>query len=1147
MSPRTPFVMALLCGLSLLPPANARNVFVMPPADGTLRPVAPFQGDPFAPGPGGILAAQDTFLAFATPAGNKFYFVGRSANDTVVVTDASFGVIARRNLGTGATAAALSPDGRRLVVTAGAVHILDTSSDQVITQVDGGTAPNDVSISRDSQRAFVTSQISGRLTSFDLNTFAVLGQLQNLGPVNGVSVGPNGLVYVSATNILYEIDPRDLTFRQGAGISLSAQPGKPAFVADGFGGVRVVMANLNPGFGGSSLITVDLGTRTFTALAAGGIILDRIIPVSSTRVFATSQSQQLYDIILPTGLTAATFTGIASTAGVRAAVASNEFPNARYLYIAYSNNVTRIDLTTGGATGSFALANLPGGLSYAGAAATGLPSNVYLFNNGQFVGPSAQSLPLLMRAVDGSGRPLAGVPVQCSTPSFGAFLIGQPSPTDGEGYSQTVVIAPSNFGSFSVTCNVGSVQILSVTFNLTVGTGTTGPTGAIAARGGNGQVIREGGITPEPLRVVVRDAAGNPVPNALVTWSVTTANGPNGTLTESQNFTNFVGEATNTYIAPLLGPNLLSAYVQSTVNASTFSGSVNLFVTVIPNQFGQNPATLPTVQILQPTNTDTITGQAGTTITGAIQVRVAASSGPGVGQPIPNVGIIISTGLDPLLGPTARCREESGLTDTNGFATCDLVLGGRVGTSTISIQVGGSTAGSLTLIVTPGLPGRIIGLQGDNQSGSPGQTLPLALLARVEDSFGNELPGAAVTWTVESGSATLLNSINRADSSARISTLVRLGNTPGQVRIRVTAQGGTTAATLTFTATVVITATQMRRVSGDGQSVIVNQAFPEQLVAQVLDANGQGVPGVQVVFSIRSGSASIATPSATSDGTGTVRTSVTAGGTPGLVTIAAEFSGNVVTWTLTVRPLGPEVAPSGFVNEATGQPGIAPGSIVTIRGRNIAATVRGYVLPPNDFGPRPGSLAGVSVIFGSTPAPIFWVANVDGQESVTVQAPFELPDTGVVSVTINVSGTSATVSVPIQTFAPGIFENVDAQGRRYAVVTRMDGTFVTPDSAIGRGENARVYVTGLGRTTGAAQTNAYGAGQRVNATLIAGVNDAGVRVISGEYAQGLIGVYVVTFEVPQDTTPGTLRNLVVAVDAGGGNLIFSNGSTIAIR
>jgi uncharacterized protein (TIGR03437 family) len=175
------------------------------------------------------------------------------------------------------------------------------------------------------------------------------------------------------------------------------------------------------------------------------------------------------------------------------------------------------------------------------------------------------------------------------------------------------------------------------------------------------------------------------------------------------------------------------------------------------------------------------------------------------------------------------------------------------------------------------------------------------------------------------------------------------------------------------------------------------------------------------------------------------------------------------------------------------------------------------------------------------------VANVNDVESVTVQAPFELPDSGVVPVTINVSGTSATVNVPVQAYSPGILENIDAQGRRYGVVTRMDGSFVTPDNPIGRGENARVYVIGLGRTTGAAQTNAYGAGQRVNATLVAGINDAGVRVISGELAQGLIGVYIVTIEVPQDTATGSTRNLVVAVDAGGGNLIFSNGSTIAIR
>ncbi len=1151
MSKQTPFLLAALSILSCAQFAQARNVFILPPGDGSFRPVANFVGDPFSPASvPTISAAADTFAAFASSSGNKFYFVGRSSTDTVVVTDSNFQVIARRNLGLGASAAAMTPDGRYLVIAAGTVQILSTSTDTVVAQVDAGSNPNDVAISLDSTRAFITSNASQRLTAIDLNSFQTAGLLQNLGPVNGVNVGPNGLVYVAAQNILYEIDPRDLSLRGGSGISLNGQPGKPAFAADSTGTIRVLLPNLNTAFGGASALTVDLITRTATAIFANNVVFERIIPVSGFRAFAVSQSNQLYDINLPGTASFASFTGLASSSGIRSIAVSDEFPTARYLYVASNttNTVSRIDLNTNTVSGSFPLSNPPGNMDYAGAPTTGLPASIFAFNNGQFVQPSAQTLPLVVRVVDSAGKPLQNVPVTFTTTAPGAFIVsGASTSTGANGTAQAVVLAPSTLGSFAVTATAGFGTGVSVTtnFTITVGTGTSGPTGLVGIRGGNGQVIRETAVTPELLRVVVRDSAGNPVPGAVVTWSVTTANGPNGTLLSSVTITDNFGETTNSYVAPFLGPNLLQSYVQSTITASTFSGSVNMYVTVIPIVFGQNPASLPNVQVLQPTG-ESLTGQVGTTIPGAIQVRVSAGSGPAAGTAIPNVGISVTTGLDPSIGVSARCSESTGLTDATGFASCDLILGSRIGTAPLTINVGGQSVAQINITTTPGTPGKIVLVQGDGQRGNAGATLPQALVARVEDSFGNALPGAAVTWTVESGSATLLNTINRSDTSARVSTLVRLGNSPGQVRIRVTAQGGSSSATATFTVSVDIAATQIRRISGDGQSAQVNTAFGEPLVAQVLDANNAPVANVPVTFTVNSGSASLSTPTATSDSNGNVRTSVTAGGTAGSVTISASFGGNAVTWTLTVTPLGPTLSAAGIVNAASGRNEIAPGSVVTIRGTNIVPSARGYVLPANQIGPRPLSLSGASVTFGGVPAPIFWAANINGQESITVQVPFEAPENAVIPVTVTSNNVSATVNVSIAPAAPGIFENTDDQGRRYAVVTRMDGTFVTPDNPIGRGENARVYVTGLGRVVGVTETNALGAGQRVAANVVVGLNDGGVPLVSAEYAEGLLGVYVVTFTVPSDTATGSNRNLAVAVESGG-NLVFGNGSTMAVR
>jgi uncharacterized protein (TIGR03437 family) len=339
----------------------------------------------------------------------------------------------------------------------------------------------------------------------------------------------------------------------------------------------------------------------------------------------------------------------------------------------------------------------------------------------------------------------------------------------------------------------------------------------------------------------------------------------------------------------------------------------------------------------------------------------------------------------------------------------------------------------------------------------------------------------------------------------------------------------------------------LQRISGDGQSAPTGLAFSAPLVVRLVDQNGGPVPGVQVAFSVRQGQASVNPQVANTDANGQASTNVVAGGTAGPVVIAAQFSSSVVTWSLNVFAQGPVLGPNAVQNAAGGN-AIAPGSIATIRASNLVPNVRGYVLPSNTLGPLPTTLSGVTVRFGGVPAPIFWVANVNGQEAVTVQVPFEAAE-GASSMTVDSGGASTTVTVPVQSVAPGVFESTDSSGRRFAVVTREDGTFVTPDNPIGRGERASVLVTGLGRTQGAAAfTNAPGAGnQTVAAPVIVGVNNEGVTVISAEYARNLIGVYVVTFQVPANTGTGASVPLAVAADAGGGNIVFGNGSSIAIR
>jgi len=317
----------------------------------------------------------------------------------------------------------------------------------------------------------------------------------------------------------------------------------------------------------------------------------------------------------------------------------------------------------------------------------------------------------------------------------------------------------------------------------------------------------------------------------------------------------------------------------------------------------------------------------------------------------------------------------------------------------------------------------------------------------------------------------------------------------------------------------------------------------------VVDAQNRGIPGVSVAFSVTSGSATLGAATAATDSNGRASTTVTAGTAAGTILVRASIPGFSVTFTLTARLPGPEVTAAGIVNGAGGQPGVVPGGIVTIYGRGIAPNLAGSITPGNLVGPLPLRLAGVEVLFGTTAAPIYNVSNIDGMESVTVQAPFELGAPGTVAVTVRVGGASTVVpNVPTVPIQPGLFETVNPAGTRYAVAIGEDGRYLGPGQGARRGEIVRVFVTGLGQTMPPTATNRAGVpGQKVAANLVVGFNNEGVRLVSAEYMVGVVGVYIVAFEVPATAPTGSSPLVVAAVTPDGANLIYSNPSTLTVQ
>jgi uncharacterized protein (TIGR03437 family) len=664
--------------------------------------------------------------------------------------------------------------------------------------------------------------------------------------------------------------------------------------------------------------------------------------------------------------------------------------------------------------------------------------------------------------------------------------------------------------------------------------------------------------------VVVRDANGQPVPNQTITWVIT--GGAGGSLsataftgsvvttctggTTCTSVTDANGRAAVGFVASLTTPG--TSFSQTNISASTGAQSVNFIQTTYLAAVNNQPASAPISELQKPGIEDrNIVGQAGQTITDAVRVRVIAAAGPQQGTAVPNVGLSVSTlNQDPALGPTAMCQGGPALTDGTGVASCNLVLGGRIGATQVTVNVGGQTnLITLNLTVNAGPPGLVRILGGNNQSGNAGQRLPLAFVAQITDAFGNPLAGTQVQFEIVTpNSITLENLVNVSDFEGRVSALGRLGQIGGTHQVRLTA--GSATGTFTFTVNQVISGLSI--VSGNNQSAQISQAFPAPLVVQATSQQGP-VAGAQVSFTVASGSASLSAATATTNASGQASVNVTAGATAGPITITAAIAGTSFsqTFTLTSRPPAPVFTAANVVNTFSGLQGVTPGGFATITGsgfaQGISGTVVGFGLAG---GPMPLTLNDVEVTFDGLPAPIAWISNINGVESITVQVPTGLTSPGTTTVAIRRgAGTTPVSGIPVFRVQPGIFETGPAN-QRYGLLLRPNGTFVTPENPAQRGEILTMFAAGLGPARGPGGqgpvTNQPGnANQQVEQPVIVGVNDAGVRVVSATLAPNLIGVYLVQFEVPLDTTPGPNRPLGLLAQDPSGNLIFANGSVIA--
>ena len=1115
------------------------------------------------------------------PDGSKVFMIGTSVQSI----DGAFSIAPSsvNGLVGPPTAAAISPDGTLLLVGAsdsnnnGYLYIINAATSQVLgSPLPLPSVPNYapetsgfcpgcwIAFTPDSQKAFVltNSGVGSRVTAFNLSTRQQIGQLVLTGGATSIGISPLGLLYVTAVNIITEINPATFTVTPTGSIQLFFSPGRLRFSTDG---VTAYAPNLVPASGGS-LLQLNLAshaTQSWPPNNSGVTppLFDDVLIAGASRIFATSsQTQTLFDVT-PSPLSA---TPSAVTVGpgniqldVLAATISTEIPVSNNLFLLVANGnqtlLYRINLNTNTVSAQVLATSILTDMQFLGVPDTGVgsPASFLQYNNNQTLANGGISLPLIARVIDASGYPVFGVTTSFTTDATNGAVIANAAPvTNADGYVSTTVNVPNVGGTYTITLTAGAA---STTFTLVVPGGvcsstcTTTTSSQVTIVNGNGQLFSQDTSTQfpgySPLTLMVTDTNGNPLAGVAVSFAFAsgTISGltPIGIIEEPTAVTDANGLASTDFFAFSVPVN--QAFQTVTITGATSYGTVTFTENIL--HINGDSSGQPEITFIAPTQQSnfTIVAGQGTPLPNAIELSIVAANFPQIGVPIPGVGLTLVNTLNPGQPAQAQCTGNN-LSDQNGIAHCTLVAACMTGNFPVTLQIGNFYNQPIDLQIVAGSASQLNIVGGNNQSGTAGQTLSQPLTATLTDGCGTPVVGGAVTWQVTKGSATLVSTVNTSDGQGRVSTKVTLGQSAGSVTITVSTAGGITAA---FTVTNQVIVSSIAVVSGNAQIGGTGANFGAPVVFVVKDNNGNAIPGITVNFAVVSGSGSVNPVSATTSSTGTAQTTVTAGATPGAIVVSGSAAGFSATAVLVSQLPGPMISVSSFVNAASFQPGLAVCGLASVTGTGLAPSIQGVKSGLSAFGPLPLTLGGVSIAVNGIQAPIYSVSNENGTQQVTFQVPCELSP-GSATVVVTVNGSPTTVSgVQVFIAQPGIFTFAGTNGKVYgAVQSALTGQYVTQTNFAVRGQTYYLYVTGLGQTIPPTATDNAGIpSQNVALQVVVGVNNAGAPVLSAQYEEGGIGVYVIAFQIPLNFATGPDQNLAVAVIVNG-QTVFGNGVLI---
>jgi hypothetical protein len=363
--------------------------------------------------------------------------------------------------------------------------------------------------------------------------------------------------------------------------------------------------------------------------------------------------------------------------------------------------------------------------------------------------------PLQVELANTNGCPLttsvAGTPVTFSAPGSGASATFVASGADsvvvgadGSGMASAQLAANGSAGAYTV---VASSTYGTVTFSLT--NSASGLPAAIAAQAPRTRAAYVGATYAQPLAVTVRDANGNPVSNASVTFALGSGGGgSSGTGAAGATFADGSAQAVEQTDASGIARSPL--FTANGV-AGTFTASASVQGVVDPAQFIlENVATA--APSLTTAGRSSLRAVVGRRYGRRLEARLVTAAGtPVAGAEVTfTLGAAGGSGGASSAGATfvGGAVQAVATTNRDGVAVSPRLVANTVaGTFTATASTAEAAAGvTYALRNLAGQPAVITAGAASGESTATGTRFPVRLAVTVDDAYGNPVAKAVVTF-----------------------------------------------------------------------------------------------------------------------------------------------------------------------------------------------------------------------------------------------------------------------------------------------------------------------------------------------------------------------------------------------------------------